>query len=189
MATFQFKIQLKNVEPPVWRRLVVPSNITFRSFHHVIQAAFGWGNYHLYQFSPKGWGSMPAIQAQIGDDLELTLDSETVLLPDIITHEGQALVYIYDFGDDWQHQIKLENISEQAVRIPLCTGGEGACPPEDCGGPPGYMLLQETLANSKNPEYKDMREWLGLAKGEKWDVKNAFNMAAVNNVLRSMCAP
>ena len=177
------------MEPPVWRCLVVPSNITFSSFHYVIQAAFGWEDCHLYQFSPKGWGSMPAIQPPVGDDLEGTVDSDTVLLPDIITHAGQTLVYIYDFGDDWQHQIKLEKISEQMVRIPRCVAGEGACPPEDCGGHPGYMMLQETLADPKSPEYNDMREWLGLAKGEKWDVKNAFNMAAVNKVLRSMCSP
>ena len=186
MPAFQFKIQLKNVEnPPVWRRVLVPSDITFSTFHDVIQIAFGWENCHLYQFSPKGWGSGPAIQLTVEEDFGETIDSEVIELSEIFTRARQSFVYIYDFGDDWLHQVKLEKISDEVVIIPLCMDGEGACPPEDCGGPWGYMTLLESLADPKHPEHKDMREWLGLARGQKWDV-NAFDIKAVNEELRLM---
>ena len=188
MPVCQFKIQLKDLnEPAIWRRLLVPPDIPFGMFHEIIQVAFGWQNYHLYQFSPKGWSSQPLIQPQFDDgyDDNETIDSEEITLAEIFTHARQTFVYIYDFGDDWMHQVKLEKITDQVIGTAVCTGGGGACPPEDCGGIWGYMNLLEVLANPKHPDHKEMREWLGLAKGEQWDA-NAFDIEAVNEELRTM---
>lgn len=169
----QFKIQIQHIsKPPVWRRVLVPGNFSFEKFHLVIQAAFGWHNYHLYLFSPTGYGSFPEIG--IPDDSgwsdSETINSKKVKLSDVFTSVGQKFTYIYDFGDDWTHKITLEEIKEGTTRKAGLLAGKGACPPEDCGGPWGYQHVLEVLANPKDEEYESMREWLGLEAEEKWDV-------------------
>ena len=108
----QFKIQLATVKPPVWRRLVVPANFNFDKFHRVIQAAFGWQGYHLYQFSPKGYYSYPTIGIPSEDYEEEFMDSKKLKLAKIFDSPGQHFVYLYDFGDDWVHKITLEVLLE-----------------------------------------------------------------------------
>lgn len=174
--TFQFKIQLKNItKPPVWRKVVVPSNITFSMFHSIIQVAMGWYDSHLYSFSPTGYGSEPWIEEDsdmfsLGfdddndddndDDDELTLATK-LKLSDIFKTEGQTFTYIYDFGDDWEHKITLEEIDKLNISpIPKLIGGKGACPPEDCGGAWGYENMKEVLSDKNHPEHEDMKEWL-----------------------------
>ena len=177
MKTFQFKIQLKYTEnPQIWRRLLVPDDLTFDDFHIAIQIAFGWENDHLYQFSPKGWGSTP----MIGEDGD-GLDSYETLLSEIFTRSGKTFTYIYDFGDDWHHQIKLEKISEGTLTNPFCPDGEGACPPEDCGGVFGYYNMVKNANDPEHPEYEEIREWLGLDEGEEWDL-NYFDKDEVNEI-------
>lgn len=167
---FQFKIQLKHLNnPKVWRRVAVPEQFTFDQFHEVIIAAFGWRGYHLYQFSEKGYASQPAIcipNDEYEDEIE---DSSKLTLSEIFFSPRQKFVYIYDFGDDWYHNITLEKIKEDSAKVADCIAGGGACPPEDCGGFYGYLRLQEILSNPKDPEYAEMKEWLGLSKKEKWD--------------------
>jgi hypothetical protein len=187
MPAYQFKIQLKYVQPPVWRKVLVPSDITFSMLHDVIQVSFGWQNSHLYKFSPTGGRSKPSIQPPFEDSFGEPIDSDTITLSEIFRQQGETFVYQYDFGDDWVHDIKFEKISDQIAWPVVCMDGAGACPPEDCGGPPGYMHLLEVLANPKDPEYKGMREWLGLTKGKQWDI-NAFDLEAVNARFRSMCS-
>lgn len=176
--TFQFKIQIKNItKPPVWRRVVVPADITFYDFHIVIQVAFGWENAHLFLFSPQGWQSFPMIQLEAEDNVdffapdETPLDATTTKLSDIFTVEKQKFTYIYDFGDDWAHAITLEKIVETEALFPVCLVGKGTCPPEDCGGPWGYEELKETLNNPEDEEYGELKEWLGLEADEDWDAK------------------
>ncbi len=168
----QFKIQIKGLSgPTVWRRVLVPETFTFEKFHHVIQGAFGWENSHLYQFSPKGYGSFPCIGIPEDDGLWLkeTDDASETYLNQYFYGVGQKYTYIYDFGDDWTHTILLEKIfDENAIRAELIKG-KGACPPEDCGGIWGYYSLLDVLDNPKHEEYKELRQWLGLKRGEKWD--------------------
>ena len=187
--TFQFKIQLKNInDPTVWRRVVVPADLTFLQFHTVIQVSFGWFDCHLFQFSPNGWGSSPQIKLPDEDSFSPfakkvdSLDPENVMLSDIFTSEKQKYAYIYDFGDDWNHQITLEKILEDKILHARCIKASGACPPEDCGGPWGYQNLKEVLADKKHPEHKDTKEWLGLSAKEKWDVE-AFDLELINQEL------
>src|SRR5690554_1937534 len=153
---YQFKIQLKHIEDPkVWRQVLVPADWSFYDFHLVIQAAFGWEDYHLFMFSPKGYGSQPVISpSNPGDDPfgfnEEDLDADEILLNEVFTKKGQKFTYIYDLGDDWTHEIKLEKIIDENRLYADCLAGEGTCPPEDCGGPWGYESLKEVLCDSKN---------------------------------------
>jgi hypothetical protein len=175
--TFQFKIQIKDITgPPVWRRVLVPAQFSFLRFHKVIQASFGWENYHLFQFSPNGYTAEVLIEIPFEDDnlfgpVQKKLHAGNTKLSEIFSEPKQKFIYIYDFGDDWIHQLTLETITEDKLLRAACTDGKGACPPEDCGGAPGYSYLKEILANSKHPEHKGMKEWLGLAPKEKWDAE------------------
>jgi hypothetical protein len=190
---YQFKIQLSDIQkPPVWRRVIVPENISFDEFHQIIQAAFGWENCHMYQFSKQDRGLYPIYKIPYDDDgyfdEGMAEDSTAAKISDVFTTPGQKFTYTYDFGDSWMHQILLEKITDEKIMIPMCTAGKGACPPEDCGGIPGYYNLLETLDDPKHPDHKEMRKWLGLRKGEQWDV-NAFDINAVNDRLKSVELP
>ncbi|MBK7635105.1 MAG: plasmid pRiA4b ORF-3 family protein [Saprospiraceae bacterium] len=194
---FQFKIQLTGVKkPPVTREVVVNDNITFHKFHEIIQICMGWENYHLYQFSPSGYGSYPCFELKTPDSdtefspisnlkkgYELTYDSSKAKLSDYFMEVKDRITYIYDFGDDWKHSITLIKITPLKVDGPFVTSGKGKCPPEDCGGIWGYEGLIDTVNDPKNPEYEDMREWLGMDDGDVWNV-HEFDMDGVNKVLK-----
>ena len=179
----QFKIQIKNIiEPPVWRKLVVPEQFTFLRMHKVIQAAFGWDDYHLFQFSPKGYASHPLIGIPDSEFAADTLEAKKIKLSEIFRMPKQKFTYIYDFGDDWVHQITLEKITDEKLLRAKCLAGKGACPPEDCGGPWGYAELKITLADPKHPEHAETKEWLGLTKKQKWDAE-AFDPDKTNSLV------
>ncbi|GAA3975921.1 plasmid pRiA4b ORF-3 family protein [Mucilaginibacter dorajii] len=183
MSTFQFKIQIKYIDnPPVWRRLLIAGDTTFHEFHEIIQVAFEWENSHMYQFSPKGWGSKPVITLSEYEKQD-ELDSPEVKLSEIFTKRGQTYMYIYDFGDDWKHDIKLEKIIPEPVLYPTCTGGEGAGPIEDSGGAPGYANLLAVTSDPDNPDYDELRGWVGLEDDEDLDA-GYFNMDELNEDLR-----
>ena len=179
----QFKIQLKNIsDPKVFRKISVPSTCTFEDFHHVIQVAFGWEDYHYYMFCPKGWGSKPRIGILHEDSDEDDLDASEVKLGEIFTLKGQKFSYVYDFGDDWFHEISVTGFSDLGVDSVILLDGQGKCPPEDCGGPWGYANLIEILNDPKNPEHKEMKEWLEMKPKEKWDV-NEYNQIDTQRML------
>lgn len=184
---FQFKIQLMHInKPPVWRRIVLADDASFDEFHNAIQVAFGWENYHLYNFTPQGWGTLPVITLPSDYDDGPIMDAIQTELKDVFSAVGNKFRYIYDFGDNWSHQIELEEIQTDFNKnLPICIDGKGTCPPEDCGGIMGYERLKEVLANKKDPEHKDMLSWLGLSKGSDWDV-NAFDIEAVNEKMREL---
>lgn len=184
-STFQFKVLLNGVSnPDVWRRLQMPSNATFDEFHDAIQITFGWEDCHLYQFSQKGYNSSPVIELIDKEENTESLlpinriekfNAETLTLEEIFFKEKQTYTYIYDFGDNWEHKIVLEKIIQAPIQAPALLDGKGACPPEDCGGAHGYMELKNVLADKKHPEHHEMRSWLGLERGDKWDA-NEFDL-------------
>jgi hypothetical protein len=178
--SFQFKIQLKNIDDPlVWRRVVVPEQFAFLRFHKVIQAAFGWEDDHMFQFSPKGYASEPVIGMEDDHADYDIFDAKKIKLSEIFTHSRQKYTYIYDFGDDWIHEIKLEKMQEEKMLRATCIDGDGACPPEDCGGPWGYANLKEILKDKAHPEHRDMKAWLGLGPRKNWDA-TAFDLVKTN---------
>lgn len=125
----------------------------------------GWDDYHLHVFS-AGSAEYGAPDGELGfrGERRVTLG---YLLPNI----GDRARYTYDFGDDWEHEIVLENVlaADPGTMYPLCLAGKGACPPEDCGGPWGYDHLREVLADPDHSEHEDMLEWLGLGNASEFD--------------------
>ena len=158
-SIYQLKITLRDIKPPIWRRVQVKSNITLAQLHDVIQATMGWEDYHLHQYEKDGiYYGLP----EQNYDYEI-LNEKRFKLNSILTSENEKLDYEYDFGDSWQHTIELEKIlaPEPNEKYPVCLAGKRACPPEDCGGIWGYEDLIEALRDPDHPEHEDMLEWAG----------------------------
>ena len=170
--TMQLKIQLRNVtKPPVWRRVLIPSDITFLELHYVIQAAFGWYNEHLFKFQhrpydrewtvevpEKGEDFSGGFMGMFGFGPERKDARSTKVVPFLKSKHLEKFVYIYDLGDDWVHDITIEEVSKgQSLQFPRCIDGKGACPPEDCGGPWGYQEMKES-GEADDPKYFDLEE-------------------------------
>lgn len=178
---FQLKITLKYSRPPIWRRVVVRNDMRLDRLHMVIQLAMGWTNDHLHQFAVG--------QSRYGEpdpDFGGTLSEKRYTLRDLAPVAKKKFVYGYDFGDSWEHDVKVEKAltADPDFKHPVCLGGENACQPEDCGGIPGYYRLLEILADPQNPEYENMREWLG---GEEFD-PTRFNREEANAFLSQIKA-
>jgi hypothetical protein len=160
-SVYQLKVTIRHIKPPVWRRVLVDGSTTLDEVHEVIQAAFGWWNYHLHEFEVDGkrFGVLDPDE----DDWGLpTIDERFVPLASIAPAEGATLGYTYDFGDGWDHEIVVEKILPAAgAAVPACIGGRRACPPEDCGGPWGYKELLAILADPTHPEHRERGEWIG----------------------------
>lgn len=175
MNIYQIKVTLRHIEPPVWRRIEVPADIKLGKLHKVLQIAMGWTNSHLHAFR-VGQASYGIPDPDFPDDME----NERNVRLDKIAANGDTLIYEYDFGDGWQHKLKIEKVipAEPAVHYPRCLAGKRACPPEDCGGTGGYEHLLEVLRDPKHEDYEEMREWIG---GD-YDPE-AFDLGAVNRAL------
>lgn len=158
-STYQIKISLIGSKPPIWRQLLVPSDILLPHLHEVIQTAMGWYNSHLHQFAIGGkfYGLL------FDDDWDSdTIDYSEYKLDFFLKKEKDKLVYEYDFGDSWRHDIVLQKILpfDAKQKLPFCIKGKNNCPPEDCGGVWGYADMLEILKDPKHEEYKNYREWL-----------------------------
>lgn len=155
----QLKVTLSEVRPPVWRRLQVASTINLRRLHDVIQAAMGWEQSHLYEFTVAG--------VSCGEpDLEFDLptrSAKSTPLRRVAPEAGARLSYVYDFGDNWRHQVVVERVlpPEPGVTYPRCVGGRRACPPEDIGGIWGYAEFLEALRDPTHPDHEQMVTWSG----------------------------
>ena len=170
---YRFKIKLNNVtKPPVWRKIEVPSTLTFKKFSDAIQQAMGWWGEHCWQFSKKAYES-PSITIPHDSDWEKPIDARKTKIYSYFTTVGQKMCYTYDFGDDWHHEVLLEEIADGNEEGCFVIAAKGKCPPEDCGGPWGYEHLKEVLADPKHEEYKEMVEWLELENGDEWDANKA----------------
>ncbi|MEX0967641.1 MAG: plasmid pRiA4b ORF-3 family protein [Bacteroidia bacterium] len=165
---FKLHISLDYTDPLVWRRLLVPS-ANFSQLHWIIQHAFGWENSHLYEFTIVQDGESVSIGPP-NEEFPDVVAAAKVPLRKYLTKPGQEVSYLYDFGDSWEHTIKLEEISRHSLKVPLCIDGGGACPPEDIGAIPGYYEWVEAVNDPKHPEHQEMREWHGMKRGAKWDV-------------------
>src|SRR6202035_467586 len=131
---FQFKITLSKTSPLVWRRILVPDDYSFFKFHIAIQGAFGWENSHLFQFCEGDILDDNIIGIPDPMDEKTIRNAAKIKISSIFKQPGREYSYIYDFGDNWHHSIVFENLLSDEVERPFCLDGEGACPPEDCGG-------------------------------------------------------
>lgn len=162
-STYQLKISLEGTKPPIWRRLLVPSDVKLDVLHLTLQIAMGWINSHLHQFissDQKFYGIKDDDFAMDGFEMA---DETTTRLSQLLKAENDSLIYEYDFGDGWMHKVALEKILpfDPVKKLPYCVTGKRACPPEDCGGVWGYADLLVILENPEHEEYDEMLEWLG----------------------------
>jgi len=153
------RIELRDTDPPIWRQVEVPTSITLNVLHSVVQAAMGWSNSHLWQFTiarqlygpPMGrdWGPTPM------------RDAAKVLLREVLRPSRTTIDYLYDFGDSWEHRLVVTRIrqGEPGVGYPRYVAGEGNAPPEDCGGIPGFYDQLAILADPEHPDHAEVAEW------------------------------
>lgn len=155
----QLEIELLHVEPRVWRRVEVPSVVTLGRLHAVIQAAMGWTDSHLHMFAIDGvrYGT-----PDLDDELPMC-DERRVRLCDVAPSAPAELTYTYDFGDGWRHRVRVDAVlpADASARSARCLAGERACPPEDVGGPPGYMSFLEAVLDPHHPEHREYVTWAG----------------------------
>ncbi len=176
--TYQLKVTLQNIKPPVWRRVLVENALPLSELHVILQIAMGWTDSHLHQFR-LGDRTIGEPDPELGPDLEDELD---VRIRDVLKETRDTIVYEYDFGDGWQHEVALQKVSpfDPDTPLPICTAGRGACPPEDVGGPWGYQEFLKALADPQHPEHEDYLEWVGGGFDPE-----AFNRGEVNMLMET----
>jgi len=173
------RVVIRDVEPPVWRSIVMPAELSLGALHFVLQAAFGWKDCHLHEVRV---GELHFAPPSDEDEL-LTIDEDAAPLG-AVARTRSTLVYVYDFGDSWTHDVTVERVIEgggDGASPIKCIGGARACPPEDCGGPPGYERLLAALADPADEEHQSMRTWVGRA----FDPEK-FDAATVNKKLATL---
>lgn len=152
--SYQLHIQLCDIKPAVWRRLVVADAMTLAELHRAIQAVMGWQNRHLYEFEIAGqrYGQPNADEPE-----DPTMDARRYTLGQLLQGQALAIRYLYDFGDGWLHRIKLEAVTPADSCQPQCLGGSNACPPEDCGGIPGFADFVAAVQDPAHPGHASAR--------------------------------
>jgi len=171
--TYLLKVCLKDIEPSIWRRFIVPWHISLERLHDVIQIVMGWEDYHLHEFTigKKKYTEFP-------ESKEDGLECGRYRLGDLIRQNGRTFGYVYDFGDYWEHELVLENSRyfdpDQQFEI-VCLEGARSCPPEDVGSVDGYAEYLEAIQDPSNEQHEDMLRWRGPFDPEAFDI-HAVNL-------------
>ncbi len=177
---YQLKIVLKESNPEVWRRVLVPANVLLPDLHKIIQTTMGWENSHLHKFRKDNFMYMNMLpEIELIEAVAIVYDD--IRLSDVLTKEKDKIEYQYDFGDNWKHEITLEKFLpvDEGIQYPLCIDGKMNCPPDDSGGVRGYMNMLQILEDPNHPDYEMFRVWLG----DDFDPE-FFNKHIVNELLR-----
>jgi hypothetical protein len=161
MPAYLLTIELLETDPLVTRKIKVSSESSMYLLHHIIQQVMPWKNSHLYMFTIDG--RIIADSRLLDEELGMIEDAKTLMLEDVLTTPGKTVGYEYDFGDNWKHLIRLEEIihQPQSEALPQILDGSNACPPEDCGGVDGFRDLKEILSNPLHEEFISTVEWIG----------------------------
>lgn len=175
---YLLKVSINDVAPPIWRSIRVQNSIDLWQLHMILQAAVGWENSHLHQFFCDG-NIYGVPDPEFGNGV---LDESHATLHSVLKKPGDSILYLYDFGDGWEHTIQLEKILPYSheISFPACLSAERNCPPENVGGPPGYQDFLEAFDNPNHPNHTDMVEWVG----EEFDPRT-FETSEVNEYLKS----
>ncbi|TCU06322.1 plasmid pRiA4b ORF-3 family protein [Rhizobium sullae] len=178
----EVRVSLDEIEPEVWRRLVLPSRWNLEQLHLAIQAAFNWWNYHLHEFQIGGlrYGDVELLTEDAFDDDPRVFDFREVRLRDF--EEGAMFNYLYDFGDSWLHSVVIEKFAalDVAPKHGTCIDGARARPPEDVGGVSGYERFLEIMSDETDPEHADTKRWCGGHFDPEW-----FDLAVVDKDMRN----
>jgi hypothetical protein len=171
-----FRVSLREVEPLVWRRLVVRSEMPLRKLDQALERVMGWEGYHLHTFDVGG-----ILFGEPDEDADHVINEKAATVKHVLPRVGASLRWDYDFGDGWEHDVVVEAIESpvEGKRYPVCLDGAQACPPEDCGGVPNYEHLLAGLADPKDPEHREPVEWAP----DGFDPE-VFDLVAANRRLR-----
>ena len=177
--TLQLLVELDEVAPTVWRRILVPTGVKMARLHDMIQAATGWANSHVHAFTVGD----ERFVACFGEYPEGEIDEQTVTVLQALRGQ-KRFTYDYDFGDGWEHTITVEAEfrTPHALKFALCLAGENACPPEDVGGPGGYEYFLEALAD---PQHEEHENYVRSNGGDTFD-RTAFSFIEVNAALQKV---
>ena len=180
--SWQLKIELLDVSPSVWRRLLVPETIMLPTLHEVLQATLGWTNSHLHEFVINGirYGD-PGPDSDADSDV---VDEHDVALQEALGMDARCFDYVYDFGDDWHHVVLVEDQHIAPAKSIRCTGGGNACPPEDVGGALRYATFVAAISDPNHEEHETYQEW----SGGRFDPAR-FDLEAANRALDQIKRP
>ena len=160
---YQIKVTLLGTDPPIWRRLLVPADLTLEQLHDVLQLAMGWEDCHMHEFriGQQRFGKPDPMERAFGGPR--TASERTARLFNVLGRAGIKAVYTYDFGDSWEHRIVVEKrlVQEPGCTYPTCLAGERHAPPEDCGGIPGFYNLLEAIRDPEHEEHEELLDWVG----------------------------
>jgi hypothetical protein len=154
------RISLDGIKPSIWRRFAVRDDISLLELHEIIQTVMGWTNTHLFSFFIN---KTEYTDEETIDELGRGKNADKVTVRSLKLKKGDTFKYVYDFGDDWSHKLKIESVSDPdpEIEYPVCLNGARECPPEDCGGPFGYEQLLEILDDPEHAEHEAVKEWTG----------------------------
>ena len=153
------RIELQHTDPLIWRQVEVPTSVTLKVLHDIVQIVMGWFDYHLWEFTiakqkygppmDEDWGAEPRVPAS------------KVRLRDVLKSRKIVIDYLYDFGDCWELRLTVTDIraGQPGVSYPRCVAGERNGPPEDCGGIPGFYEMLEAIADPHHPNHAEVSEW------------------------------
>ncbi|HHV15499.1 MAG TPA: plasmid pRiA4b ORF-3 family protein [Gelria sp.] len=184
---YQLKITIMDIEPPIWRRIMIPSNITFFKLHKIIQAAFDWQNYHLFKFEFDDC-IFDIPDPEFPDLYDVPEKNAKRVKIDEYMIVGRSFIYQYDFGDNWEHEVIIEGIieAEEGEHYPVCVDGERHRPPEDVGGAGGYKSFLEAISDKNHEEYNDMLVWAEKDTGGRKFDPEYFYLNEVNRALKKI---
>lgn len=180
-TAYTLYVRLVEIEPAIWRRIVVPGQLNLYQLHQVLQVTMGWTNSHLHQFIVSGKNENVYYGEPSPEDDYFPKDERMMHLAQFAPKQDAIFVYEYDFGDSWHHEITVENIATappDEPPYPWCLDGMRACPPEDVGGVSGYSHFLEAWRDRSHPEHHDMRQWVG-----KHFKPELFSVPQVNSAL------
>lgn len=182
---YQLLVELSEIKPRIWRRLVISDKTTLPLLHKILQAAFGWQDYHLHLFEVGTVSfSMPDEEDELGH-----IDERAILINQLLHRPGDRCHYEYDFGDSWIHEIVLEEMrASPNPEAPRCMDGERAAPPEDAGGVSGYERLLTALSDPEDPEHDEFKVWARDFQPERFD-REAVNRKLARMVPRPRVRP
>jgi len=192
LYVYELRITLQEIRPPIWRLVQVPDALRLSRLHDVLQTVTGWTDSHLHRFEKDGkhWG-VPEHDEYDGIEM---IDESRTPIGAVLTTPGDSMLYVYDFGDNWRHNVELEKIlPASGVVRPVCLAGERHCPPEDVGGVPGYAEFLEVIFEPGHEEYEHYVCWAGgpspLNRSVGRFQPEEFNIMAVNDALSRMRWP
>ena len=179
-SAYLLRVSLQGIDPEIWRIVLVPEDHTLAYLHVILQTVMNWLDCHLHQFEigGKSYG-----RPDYDEDAEDLLDERAVKLREVLAALKKLFLYRYDFGDEWQLELRVTQVLPYDARThyPQCVDGGRSAPPEDVGGVPGYERLLEAIVDPSDEEHRELLEWIGGA----FDAEE-FDLEFVNFELRKI---